>query len=475
MWNNLISGDLSKIINNENSASGDPDVMILPLTCKWRQGNPYPGTGQATFNKFCPILTPGIDEDHDEHTIAGCPATAISQILYYWKWPTQGEGNNVMEYPYYYSEDWLSCNEAVLDFNPFDYTIKEDDDNKWPWTDRLNWTDEVYPTPRLRIRGYWDDTLKNFARDLYKNDEDLIPEITEWHKNSYNVSIQAVLDLIPSQEPRIEVIDFDEYTYNWDIMADTWSSANDQGQIEMAEISYHTGVACGIWEGSEFKPYSYGVLGSGCGFENSRNSFVSHFKYHKVVEWIDPADKDLMRKEIQCLRPMLYQGPGHQWVVYGYNKTTDLFMMNMGWAGTHDGWYTYNGSPIPGSPAHLSYAAPINVKFIDKTSFSLNKDGSPNKPWSRFKDALNGVQNGDTIIFKAGDSYPYTLLPMKGGSVKITKQLTIKGHDVTISYQPITPYNKQKIFSIIRLLLEQFFERFPILELLLSNRLYSNL
>jgi hypothetical protein len=49
------------------------------LTCIWDQGSPY--------NYLCPVNTSG------ETAVVGCVATAMAQIMYYWRYPEQGEGS----------------------------------------------------------------------------------------------------------------------------------------------------------------------------------------------------------------------------------------------------------------------------------------------------------------------------------------------------------------------------------------------
>jgi len=59
------------------------------LTCKWNQNYPY--------NALCP-------EDPDGpggHVYAGCVATAMSQVMYYWRHPLQGTGSHSYYYPPY--------------------------------------------------------------------------------------------------------------------------------------------------------------------------------------------------------------------------------------------------------------------------------------------------------------------------------------------------------------------------------------
>ena len=59
------------------------------LTSLWNQS--------ALYNDLCPVDTLG----PNNHVYAGCVATAMSQIMYYWQWPQTGNGANAYNcYPY---------------------------------------------------------------------------------------------------------------------------------------------------------------------------------------------------------------------------------------------------------------------------------------------------------------------------------------------------------------------------------------
>ena len=62
------------------------DEIFPLLESEWNQGDPY--------NLLCPI-----DED-DKHSVTGCVATAMAQLMYYWKYPSQ----TTAEIPGYTSE-----------------------------------------------------------------------------------------------------------------------------------------------------------------------------------------------------------------------------------------------------------------------------------------------------------------------------------------------------------------------------------
>ena len=64
-------------IANTATRAGIPDAVDLQ-TPDWGQGAPY--------NRFCPLDTSG------NKTITGCTATAISEVMYFHKWPKAGHG-----------------------------------------------------------------------------------------------------------------------------------------------------------------------------------------------------------------------------------------------------------------------------------------------------------------------------------------------------------------------------------------------
>ena len=71
-WQRLLSGQPLP------SRNGHRKAAYLVKT-KWNQGNPY--------NKFCP-------SEGSAHTYAGCVATAMSQVMNYWQYPTHGFGRH---------------------------------------------------------------------------------------------------------------------------------------------------------------------------------------------------------------------------------------------------------------------------------------------------------------------------------------------------------------------------------------------
>ena len=78
---------------NRVSDPSDPTPIVGPLiNTQWSQGEPY--------NGLCPI-----DPSNGKRSFTGCVATAMAQIMNYWKWPEKGHG-----YHYNYSDTLISVN-----------------------------------------------------------------------------------------------------------------------------------------------------------------------------------------------------------------------------------------------------------------------------------------------------------------------------------------------------------------------------
>jgi hypothetical protein len=75
LWDELIRNDLDKYKKNKG-------VVVAPLiTTKWGQSTSNSGGDTDAYNFYTPSA-PGCN-----HTLAGCPAVAVGQVLRYWKYP----------------------------------------------------------------------------------------------------------------------------------------------------------------------------------------------------------------------------------------------------------------------------------------------------------------------------------------------------------------------------------------------------
>jgi hypothetical protein len=386
-WQDLIVGRIPSRIE-EKHAAGEPGMLVLDLTSTWDQRSPY--------NDSCPELTP----DEDEHTIVGCGATALSQIMRYWEWPNTGAGSGSTIYYYRYRIGWDEeplATDPNIPAPPADST----------WVNRLWWTSES--GGNLRINGYWDESLHGRAQNISSDPDYLEALDTLWNR------------LIP--ESTSCDVNFGAATYDWSIIQDDHTDPPGFGDAEVAKLCYHAGVAIGN---------EYGVRLSGAPSDQVEGPFEYHFRYDTDAVYQD-QDIDTMTTEILWLRPFYFHGSkpggGHNWVVFGYNKGTDpnrQFMMNMGHGASSD-WYTCDNMPggYTNNQKHLIQIAPLNVvKFVGAASLG---DGSPDDPYRDIEEAIAEAPDGATLIFKAGSDNTFS-----AATLTITKPLTLKGVDAVI-------------------------------------------
>jgi len=77
-WESLTTSDPSAL----NSGKSANTIVGPYLTSLWDQGNPY--------NEFCPVDAAG----PGGKALVGCVATAMAQIMYYYRWPETGVGSH---------------------------------------------------------------------------------------------------------------------------------------------------------------------------------------------------------------------------------------------------------------------------------------------------------------------------------------------------------------------------------------------
>jgi hypothetical protein len=382
-WQDLIAGRILPRIEKKG-VKGEPVMMELDLTCTWRQGSPY-------YDQ-CPELTPAADE----HTKVGCVATAMSQIMYYWKWPNRGVGDGSTVYNFRCRNNW---DEEPLAANP---------GIPAGWAGRLEWTPAN--GGRLRMNGYWDSSLYWEAYDINNDPAYSNALFALWNRLSIASIICSAV--------------FGTTNYNWSVIQDVHTD-DPPDDAEVAQLCYHAGIALGM---------NYGVSESGAPSAEVENALRDHFRYDTDADYQE-SDVNKMTTEILWLRPFHFRGNnaaggGHAWVGFGYNKGTDpnrQFRMNMGWGGDHDGWYSCDNVPhgYTISLDHTIQIAPQNVvRFVGATSAG---DGSPNDPHRNIEEAVAEAPNGATLIFKAGSDNTFS-----AATLTITKPLTLKGVDVVI-------------------------------------------
>lgn len=385
-WDDLVAGRVpaqTPADGPQRSPGLSPAMMTLEVTSRWRQGPPY--------NQLCPFLTA------TEQTIVGCVATAMAQIMYYWKWPNAGQGSDTAWFWHRWQSNWIEEPLAADPQLPAN----------WGGGGRLEWS--AANGGRLRMNGFWDESVYGRAW-LHRTDA------------AYRTALQNLYDRPETsggmhREEVAQYADFGSTGYRWDLMHDLPANPPDAGDQLAALVSYHAGISTymhwGIWTSSAFD-------------NNARNGYVDHWRYDTDAVF-EVRDIDRITEEIQWLRPVQLGGGspqgGHSWVVMGYNKATDPdreFLMNIGWGGQNE-WHTCDLF-FPNDQAHITRIAPRDVvRFVGNT---VSGDGSPDAPYRNAAEATSRAPDGATLIFKAGtvDSAP----------LLIDRPLTLKGCEVLI-------------------------------------------
>lgn len=112
-WNRLRTTDITRLLNTDKSVM---DVAPL-LTSNWDQGFPYNSMGPLEPN--CSA--------YNGHPTVGCVATAMSQIMYYWRWPNTGVGSHTDSF-HTYGTLFADFGNTTYDWNgTVNQPSKEDD------------------------------------------------------------------------------------------------------------------------------------------------------------------------------------------------------------------------------------------------------------------------------------------------------------------------------------------------------------
>jgi len=266
------------------------------------------------------------------------------------------------------------------------------------------------------MNGYWDGSVYGEARKISTD-------------SGYRTALDNLWNgLTPGTT--LNSANFGATIYNWSLIRDQHTDPVDSGDVEVAKLCYHVAIAVDT---------AFGLWWSGSDNWRVPGPLRDFFRYAPDVTY-GPPDVDEMTKEIQWLRPLGFSGSGppggHAWVLYGYNKGTDpnrQFKMNMGWNGGSDGWYSLDNVPLGLNDNHnqLIRIAPLNVvKFVADRSPGPYPDpgsGSPGLPYNHIEEALSYVDDGTTLIFKAGSINTFA-----ANSLVIDRPMTLKGVQATI-------------------------------------------
>lgn len=130
-------------------------------------------------------------------------------------------------------------------------------------------------------------------------------------------------------------------TYNWNDMPNSISSGSTPSQKhEVAQISYHAGVAVEMMYGSD---------GSGAYSTDVPYALKTYFKYNAGVAHYSRSSfnttqwQNMIIENLDRALPVYYSGQsdagGHAFVCDGY-QDTEYYHFNWGWGGSSDGYFT---------------------------------------------------------------------------------------------------------------------------------------
>lgn len=154
---------------------------------------------------------------------------------------------------------------------------------------------------------------------------------------------------------------FGATAYDWANMPNTLTALSSETEIAaVSTLMYHCAVAVRM----NFNPELYGgssaqsVQGTyGLNQPCAENAMRTYFKYapglHAVIRqrYSDNDWSSLLRHELDCHRPILYEGDegayGHEFVCDGYD-TNGFFHFNWGFSGSGDGYYALTRLTPPG-------------------------------------------------------------------------------------------------------------------------------
>jgi len=234
----------------------------------------------------------------------------------------------------------------------------------------------------------------------------------------------AVLHRKPLQRAdRDRLVDFTTATYDWSQIEAIHTDPPDAGDDEVAKLCNHAGVAVSM---------SYGIKASTSSLAEVEYALEDNFRYDPAA-FFTTVEVSLVTEELLWQRPVQFRGEipgnyGRTWVVYGYNKGTDpdrQFLINMGWGGVEDGWfscdeisYWYNQSHVVGiAPKHV-------VRFVGGNQ---SGDGSPYNPYQNIEEAANLAPDDVTLVFRTGTEHSFN-----ADTLVIDFPCVIKGKNVVL-------------------------------------------
>lgn len=387
-WQTLISGGVPAEMLPDQKDRASPSTLVLPYENDWSQGSPY--------NDRCPELTPGADQ----HTLVGCVALSTAQVMDFWSWPSGATGIINYYYPFSYALDWVwtpLANKPFTDINTWNPNL-------------IQWSSAN--GGQLGANNYWDGSIYT----TYKKKDTLAT-------SDYKTALKNLYYDVMTHDSTLYTVDLSETTYDWSLLeVDHSDLYPDDGDYMVSTICYHVGMSLGMM---------YAVWASASGSDRIPAIMSDTFSYDDDIEYVGfpTGYMTAMSEEICWHRPVIVNGPGHQWVVYGYHTGTNQYLMDMGWGGV-DAWYTADsaGQGIPLNETMTRYIAPEGkVRFVDNNDLLMGGDGTPDNPYWPLTNAINSAPNNSILIMKTE-----TVHELSGINATLSKPMILRGQGITL-------------------------------------------
>ncbi|NOR45689.1 MAG: T9SS type A sorting domain-containing protein, partial [Candidatus Delongbacteria bacterium] len=173
-------------------------------------------------------------------------------------------------------------------------------------------------------------------------------------------------------------VDYFFSTYNWNDMPNSISSGSTPSQKhEVAQISYHAGVAVEMM---------YGADGSGAYSTDVPYALKTYFKYNAGVAHYSRSAfnttqwKNMIIENLDRALPIYYSGQsdagGHAFVCDGY-QDTEYYHFNWGWGGSSDGYFTLDD--VNGFSDYQAIVKDIQPDSVDLTVDPFIEDYESNE------------------------------------------------------------------------------------------------
>ena len=254
-------------------------IVVGPLVqTQWDQDEPYnlyaPGTGTAGKGS--------------NKAYTGCVATAMAQVMNYWKWPEQGNGSHSYQ--------------PVMD----------------TWDDYGNHTGQIIVYENTTLSANFGSTTYDWANMKNKH-----------YTSDTEAQKQAIGTLMFHCGVGVEM-QYGGYEYDGSGAVTGNYQSDDDFCAQNA-----------LWKYFKYKKNGL-VSYKRDGYKYNGTTYYT--------AWEDADWTAMVKKELDKQHPIMYDGSGsggHSFICDGYDSQ-DYFHFNWGWSGSNDGWYKLSNL-VPGS------------------------------------------------------------------------------------------------------------------------------